>query len=303
MCSRRVTGRRIAFTLIELLVVVAIISLLMAILLPALGTAKERAKRTKCAAQLHDIGLSLTSYSVEYKRFPHQDSVGPPPLPAPRSSRKAVAMWGYSVHRVIAGYMGGLRQSLDTQQLSKTHEVFYCPFIPEEEVHFSNVISGPGTSYGISDAEEQYLHIGYTYFGRLDEVGNDPAKRRAWEPPDGDPPLKRLQYAGVERSQGEWGVQFGQSVSEAGKVLMTDTIMLWGGGQKWRINHGAGWEEPFTVGNRNYVPPIDGANEVFADGHAEWKEPDHFKELIESSGFVEYKRNATLDAGIDSFWW
>jgi hypothetical protein len=197
-------------------------------------------------------------------------------------------MWTYSVHKTIANYMGGLRESLETQQLSKTHEVFYCPFVPEQEVEFSDVISGPNTEYGIQDAEDQYLHIGYTYFGRLDEVGNDPALPRAGEDEE-DVPWKRRHYAG--------------KLPNSDDVLMTDTIMLWGGGHKWRINHGVGWDEPFEFGNRDFVPKIDGSNELFADGHAEWKDPDHFKELIEASGFIDYKRNATLDAGVDSFWW
>jgi prepilin-type N-terminal cleavage/methylation domain-containing protein len=289
-----------AFTLIELLVVVAIIALLIAILLPSLSTAKQRAKRTKCAAQLHDIGTALMSYSVEYNRLPHQNTVGPGET---RAERGAVAMWGYSVHKTIANYMGGLRESLETGELSKTHEVFYCPFIPEDEVDFINVLSGPGTDYGIQDAEEQYIHIGYTYFGRLDEVGNDPAKLRGWESSVEDLPIKRVQYAGVERSKAEGARVFGESVSESNKVLMSDTIMLWSGGAKWRINHGAGWEEPFDFGNRNWVPPVDGANELFADGHTESKEPEHFNELIKASGFVEYYRNATLIHQPDAWWW
>ncbi|MFQ5806097.1 MAG: type II secretion system protein [Phycisphaerae bacterium] len=287
MSLKHFIGRRNAFTLIELLVVVAIIALLIAILMPALSRAKDQSKRIKCAAQLHDIGAALTSYSAEYERFPHQDTVGP--ADAPRHQRQAVALWGYSVHKAIANYMGGLRESLETGELSKTHEVFYCPFVPEDEVDFSNVLSGPETDYGIQDAEERYLHIGYTYFGRLDEVANDPAKLRPWENDEEMIPWKRKHYAG--------------KLPNSDDVLMTDTIQLWVGGDKWRINHGAGWDEPFDFGNRNWVPPIDGSNEVFADGHAEWMEPDHFKELIKASGFVEYKRNATLIHEPDDWWW
>lgn len=55
--------RRRGFTLIELLVVIAIIAVLAAMLLPALSSAKERAKRAACSNHLKQLGIAIVLYS------------------------------------------------------------------------------------------------------------------------------------------------------------------------------------------------------------------------------------------------
>jgi len=58
-----------AFTLVELLVVIGIIALLISILLPALGRAREAANTTQCLSNLRQVGIYLNLYANEHRGF------------------------------------------------------------------------------------------------------------------------------------------------------------------------------------------------------------------------------------------
>jgi len=159
------TRRGRGFTLIELLVVIAIIALLLAILMPALSRAKEQAKKTRCQANLKQIGLAMHLYASDYE------------YKVPRAElRPGVNIYTGIDMRwpvLFMPYVGGLSDNVENY-----HEVgiFDCPSYPlkEQTVDYcTNAfdLKGSGTEYfGFSKLDDFPRHAKTIYMADYEYI-------------------------------------------------------------------------------------------------------------------------------------
>jgi prepilin-type N-terminal cleavage/methylation domain-containing protein/prepilin-type processing-associated H-X9-DG protein len=138
-----------AFTLIELLVVVAIIAVLIAILLPSLGRARNNAKVASCAARLKQWGTAINMYAQQWDNWIMNKDPGGATWAAVSSSQ---------------GWYSGELGTLQNQGNSSTNmkRQFFCPAAPDKhEINYQMLIPiWPGNNYKSYPTNSATLHGG-----------------------------------------------------------------------------------------------------------------------------------------------
>ena len=164
-------SKKRGFTLIELLVVISIIAMLLAILMPALGSVKERAKRVVCASNLKQVSIGIATYASSYDdKIPASLFNG--------SNMPYNAFFAYRINptattdaaKITSGpYNFGYLFDTD---IIVNPKVFYCPSAPKElnaiGVSFRYETYVGELAWPFTDDPDNYhaqnVRVGYSYY-------------------------------------------------------------------------------------------------------------------------------------------
>ncbi|MFN7731196.1 MAG: DUF1559 domain-containing protein [Pirellula sp.] len=152
--------RRMGFTLVELLVVIAIIGILVGLLLPAVQSAREAARRMTCSKNVREIGLATLNFESAFKKLP-PGVMTPVTTPLMPSAPLGIE---WNMHNGI-GHLVHILPYLELRQISQVFEA---------EMNLNPDITGVGAASG---TDQQLKNV---YWWNNDYGVSPPARPSAW---------------------------------------------------------------------------------------------------------------------------
>ena len=246
-----------AFTLIELLVVVAIIALLVAILVPSLKMAREVARRSVCAGNLHSLLNSLLMYG-----YNHNDSLLD--VYAPNGYAELAVQSIEPITEMLNDYS------------AKDYRIFDCPNVAplfflemtywQDPIKKSWYESRRGEGFG-------FVRMGYMYLGKSRD--QEDTLPDTWPNIPAVIPSRITDSSDIPVFVDLTHIQPGWSVQQAGHLV--------GGGG---YNQVLEWYENDQVGDPQYLRGdyyLAGANHAYLAGNVEWIEPEEMQLMVAPS--------------------
>lgn len=267
LCTTAAPSGPGAFTLIELLVVIAIIAILAALLLPTLSKAKERAVRTQCSNNLHQVGISLFVYTSD-----NSDK-----LPVDEPPGGAGWAWDLPMSAGVSFLKSGCQK-----------KTFYCPSTSPRFTDWQN-FNEPGPGNNLWDFAPD-PNTGFHVMGMVVALSGSLSKL------DSTNQNKTLQAEAI-RISGVAPVPIGPSE----RVITADAILSTGNtlpgpahpaNNFTAVNGGfsqAGKVYPHLSAHMSGPVPV-GSNLGYKDGHVEWRKFNN-SSLPRTGGNTPY------------FWW
>ncbi len=160
-----------AFTLIELLVVVAIISMLISILIPALTRAREQSRRSVCLSNQRSLGLAIQAYAYQ-----NRDAIPRgPAIPLPYFPSQGFDEWATNQVRIGLMHASQGLGDILTRDLNDPR-VLFCP--ADDSTDPTEELEKLGQPGGDEDVFCSYFYrqLDQTTRDRIDNLGENELK-------------------------------------------------------------------------------------------------------------------------------
>lgn len=262
--------RRPGFTLIEVLVVISIISLLVAILLPVLSSAREQARRIQCASITRGMTQIQLIYALENKNWlptvagPRNDAAGMPtafmwhPPGTTATTWTPNLNWGASTSP-LEGYFSNTTKTLRCPNYDRTMHASLG--YQEAGGYGTTYYLVGGVGYGFGSYSSYTSAVNKVFYGRYirNASTKDNTTLRSYIP--------NIEFAGrtvggyAPNGDGDYGPIYIDEPSLQPMIVEPMEDNIYGG--KWLM-------QGVTSTQLNNSHP-DGGNVAFADGHGSWR--------------------------------